>query len=271
MLQVSAAEVSAVVGELERVGMRANIRAEARPPLLLVRGALPQQSTDVVPDKEKNEFIGVLNDVVKHCDVVSLIHTRDIASYTASLYQGHNAKWSDVRNDAHNVLVSFYSELQREMFLQLDSSQTKLFSWKEDKKHFGDAVATAFPSASIEIHEAGNCLALERWPASVFHCMRVLEIGLGTLANKFGVTSINWHNVIEECEAKIKKIDSTWGADWKDQQKFYSEAARHFMFLKDALRNHIMHVRDAFDEGKALSIWQHTKEFMQQISNRLHE
>jgi len=271
MLKVNAADFAAMVGDLEVTGMRANIRAEGRPPLLGSQVSAPLLVDGVVPDKEKKEFMDVLRNVIERCEAMNLVHTHDAVSYAVTIHEQYKTKWSDVRNDVHNILVSLYSELRREIFLQLDSSQVELFSSKEDKKHFGDAVATAFPSAAIDIHEAGNCLALERWPACVFHCMRVLEIGLAALATTFGVTSINWHNVIEECEAKIRKIDSTWGADWKDQQKFYSEAARHFMFVKDALRNHIMHVRDVFDEGKALSVWQHTKEFMQQISKRLHE
>jgi len=44
------------------------------------------------------------------------------------------------------------------------------------------------------------------------------------------------------------------------------------MFFKDAWRNHIMHVRDVYDEGRATSIWQHVKEFMLKLANiGLHE
>jgi hypothetical protein len=266
VLNVNAEAFARVVAALNNIITRAHLRIENNlvPAPELALGSVP------VKGKNKKEFLDTLGRVIEACEVMKLAHTKDIAEYTRSIYQLHTHDLVDLRSDAHNVLISLYTELSHELFLHLDSKQAKLFSHK-NKKHFGDEVAAAFPSTENDIHEAGNCLALERWPAAVFHCMRVLEIGLGALATKFGVTSVNWHNIIEECEAKIKKIDSTWGSDWKDYQKFYSEAARHFMFLKDALRNHIMHVRDPFDEGKALSVWQHTKEFMQQISQRLHE
>ncbi|MFZ1980558.1 MAG: hypothetical protein WAU61_04570, partial [Smithella sp.] len=47
---------------------------------------------------------------------------------------------------------------------------------------FGDFVNAKFPSASFDIIEAGNCFATARYTACVFHLMRVLEIGLSTLA-----------------------------------------------------------------------------------------
>lgn len=271
MLELNAAEFAAVVGDLERTLSEADIRSRTlRNRLLDPRFNVVENPTPLTAE-EKKEFIETLEHVINHCAVMKLANTHNIASYYKTLYDTHSATWSNVRNDTHAILLSLYSELQREIFLKLDSTQSQLFSAVDDQQHFGNTVVLAFPSAGLDIHEAGNCLALERWPATVFHCMRVFEIGLSALAAKFGITSINWHNIIQECEAKIKNIDSSWGADWKDQQKFYSEAARHFMFIKDAWRNHIMHVRDVFDEGRALSVWQHTKEFMQQISKGLHE
>lgn len=271
MLKVNAAEFVTMVSNLERTIAEADARSKKGLRLVEGRGVPIMESATPLTQEEAAEFIAMLDATIQHCQALNLVNTSKLALLHKQHYMTDIARWSDVRNDAHGILLSLYSESDSEIFLQLDSSRVQLFSVDEDKKHFGNVVATAFPSAALDIHEGGNCLALERWPAAVFHCMRVLEIGLNALSNKFGITSINWHNVIEECEAKIRKIDSNWGADWKDQQKFYSEAARHFMFVKDALRNHIMHVRDVFDEGKALSVWQHTKEFMQQISKRLHE
>jgi hypothetical protein len=98
--------------------------------------------------------------------------------------------------------------------------------------------------------------------------MTILGRGLDAMGTKFGVPFQNatWHNIIEQIEAKVRKMDSSFGADWKEQQKFYSQAASQFMFLKDAWRNHVMHGRDVYDEGKALSILSHVREFMQALA-----
>lgn len=60
-------------------------------------------------------------------------------------------------------------------------------------------------------------------------------------------------------------MDSAYGPDWKEQQKFYSETASQFMYLKEAWRNHVTHVRDAYDEGRAFSILNHVRELMQAL------
>jgi hypothetical protein len=62
-------------------------------------------------------------------------------------------------------------------------------------------------------------------------------------------------------------MNASFGPDWKEQQRFYSQAATHFMFLKDAWRNHVMHIRDVpYDEGIALSVFGHVREFMQALT-----
>jgi hypothetical protein len=99
--------------------------------------------------------------------------------------------------------------------------------------------------------------------------MRVLERGLNSLAGKFGVdfSHTNWHNVIEPLEKKIRQMDSSFGTDWKELQKFYSRAAMQFMSLKDAWRNHVMHARGVpYDPGTALSVFAHVREFMQALA-----
>jgi hypothetical protein len=143
----------------------------------------------------------------------------------------------------------------------------------ERKKMFGEQVEAAFPSAIPEVIGACNCFALEQRTASVFHSMRVLEFPLVALAKQFNVPydTTNWNSIIEGIESKVRGIDRSYGPDWKDAQKFFGDAARHFMFVKNVWRNHVMHVRDDYDEGKALSVLQHTKEFIIRLSERLSE
>lgn len=139
---------------------------------------------------------------------------------------------------------------------------------------FGSKVANAFPSAQDDIQNAGRCLAFDRWTASVFHSMRVLEIGLTALAKELGVSydRVNWDNIINNIEAKIRKISKTTSGDeWKTKEKFYSEAALQFRYFKNAWRNHVMHVRDTYDEERAETIFEHTKQFMAHLATKLKE
>lgn len=134
---------------------------------------------------------------------------------------------------------------------------------------FGEQIAKAFPSAEQDIKHAGICFAFEEWTASVFHSMRVLEIGLSVLAKELGVPyeHRNWENIINDIEVEIKKISkTTHGDEWKTKEQFYSEVALQFRYFKNAWRNHVMHVRDTYDEQRAITIFEHVKEFMTHLT-----
>jgi hypothetical protein len=48
---------------------------------------------------------------------------------------------------------------------------------------FGEEFKTSFPSANVEISEAGNCFAFDRFTACAFHLMRSLEVVLTVIAD----------------------------------------------------------------------------------------
>ena len=168
-------------------------------------------------------------------------------------------------------------EMKDKAFFYVPRERAKFFPRKNDLHIFGDAVAAAFPSAAYDIAESGICLALARGTACVFHAMRVLEIGLAALGEKFGVslTHTNWAPAIAQIESKIRDMhkEPAWRAlpDCKAQQQFYAQAAVHFGVLKDAWRNYTMHRRGSYTEEQAERIFENTKDFMQKLSTRLSE
>ncbi len=155
-------------------------------------------------------------------------------------------------------------------------SLTLLFSAKpENAKYydtleplFGKEVDYRFPTAAPEIDEAGKCLALGRSTACVMHLMRALEVGLKALADDLGVPfAENWNHLLAQIERVIPTIEAkTHGA--KNEQ-WYSEVATHFRFLKNAWRNHAMHVHERYDDEKAKAIFDSVRAFMQHLSTKL--
>ncbi len=168
-------------------------------------------------------------------------------------------------------------EINGKAFFYVPAERAKFFPTIENQHIFGSEVGAAFSSAAYDISEAGTCLALARGTASVLHLMRVLEIGLTVLGNKFGVSlaHTNWAPAIEEIESKVRDMhkDPVWKAlpDCKEQQEFYAQAASHFGVLKDAWRNYATHVRGKFTEEEAEIIFINVKGFMQKLAERLHE
>ncbi len=136
---------------------------------------------------------------------------------------------------------------------------------------FGKAVDDAFPSSASDISEAGKCMALERWTASVMHIMRALEPGLLALQSTVNVNvpKEQWQGVIDQIENKIKEINKSNSAT--GDEKWFSEAATQFKWIKNAWRNYAMHLHEKYDEERATEIFNSTRALMRHLATRLSE
>jgi len=135
-----------------------------------------------------------------------------------------------------------------------------------------------FPEASKELIKAGNCYALGENTASVFHSMRAVELGLRALAKHLNVTFpfplelADWQNIIDKIEAAIKGLEQLPKSEEKDKElKYCSATASQFRYFKEAYRKHVMHVRENYDEYQAITIMEHTLNFVNSLSDKISE
>jgi hypothetical protein len=186
-----------------------------------------------------------------------------------------NTQW--LYDQIENIEKLMGRELQNHAFFFVPADHAKYFPKIDDPFLFGKSVAKAFPDASYDIAESGKCLALARHTACIFHLMRILEIGLKVLGNKFEVSleHTNWAPAIDQIESKIRDMhkDPKWKSlpDCKDQQEFYAQAASHFAIFKDAWRNYTMHMRGKYTEDEAILLFENTKAFMQKLAEKFTE
>jgi hypothetical protein len=168
---------------------------------------------------------------------------------------------------AERVVTTFMDELSGRYLLVLASKHAEFFQLPDP---FGDSVAAAFPSATYDISEAAKCRALGRWTATVMHLMRVLEVGLRALAEKYGLEAgPNWNTLLNQIEAESRKIGKrTHGAA---EEQWAAEAATHLRFIKNAWRNHAMHALEKYDEERSVAIFENTRDFMKHLSINLSE
>jgi hypothetical protein len=94
--------------------------------------------------------------------------------------------------------------------------------------------------------------------------MMVRERGLRALAAKVGVPYLrtNWQEITNKIENELKTMPRG------PQKDFYLEVNAQFGFLKDAYRNHSEHAHDDPYDTKALSIFNHACDFMQELAER---
>lgn len=153
------------------------------------------------------------------------------------------------------------------------------YALEPDKEHFakgaelfGQYVDQQFRSTSFDIEEGGKCLAFDRGTACIFHLMRVLEVGLYTLADALGVQDIepNWHNAIEQIEKKVRGLPQKT-TQQKDDLAFYSEAATYLFNVKEPWRNRTAHAGHTYTVEKAEQVFESVRGFMQVLATRLTE
>jgi hypothetical protein len=81
----------------------------------------------------------------------------------------------------------------------------------------------------------------------------------------------NWHKMLNKIEKEIKRRNETPTQEWRQTKQRYTEAATHFRMVKDAWRNHTMHIRAFYNEDDALDILNSVRAFMRHLATWLQE
>jgi hypothetical protein len=121
----------------------------------------------------------------------------DTAAHVAALRQALDAVEAHVAAEAAQDLLRHFdtatlTRLEALMRAELALIQCVAVAPPNARAlHDGDVlgadVTAGLPAAAYDIGEAAICLALRRPTASVFHCMKVVECGIGELARRVGV------------------------------------------------------------------------------------
>jgi hypothetical protein len=170
-----------------------------------------------------------------------------------------------------------YQGLQREFLTELCEinfaliPQNKL-QYFEQYDLFGEKVLIALE----DIKAAGNCLAVDLYDASVFHLLRVVEIGLRELAKelkiKFPKTPLDyegWKAVVKAIDDKLSaKMPKARGPKQSAALKFKHDLLADFKAF-EVLRNEIMHGRSHHNEQEAIGLFIRVRDFMQRLANQV--
>jgi hypothetical protein len=150
---------------------------------------------------------------------------------------------------------------------------------------FSPRAITAFPSAYMDIVEAGRCLALERNNAAIYHLMQVAEVGLRTLAwdrrakvikwkKEVPLEFSQWGDLIVAVRTKRDLINN-WPrskAVKEEANRYYTRAIFEVDSFNEIFRKHISHARnELYESDVAISCWGHVYRFMDMLAERMSE
>lgn len=152
-----------------------------------------------------------------------------------------------------------------------------LAKYWDERQPFGSEVIARFPSATIDIEEAGKCLACRRSTAAVFHLMRVMEVGLRVLGASLKDSRLDpkqnpsWDGILTRFSDEVGKRRKDRSPEWTADTTFFSGAAARLMAVKDAWRNPTMHVEIHYNDEQAVDVWNHVGAFMRHLASKLSE
>ena len=226
-------------------------------------------------ESAKEEVLNTIPKLSKLCrSAVGQITSPHIEQAIASLERmdADNFEWEDCKRRMIAVREAIRIELKQHYFYQYKRDKGLIFfNWKANCA----PVLSSFPTAERDIFSAVDCYALEHNTASVFHSMRIAELGLRAVAAERElqlpkdkpIEWANWQEIIKALDDEIKRIGQMpVGSDKDKLLAFYSGARADLNGFKDEYRNVVMHVRIDFDEFQAASALTKVREFMTRLS-----
>jgi hypothetical protein len=229
-----------------------------------------------------------LPDDVAPVEIVTTIHGT-LRSYRARIEQAQLAfslKGFDrfIESLATNTLTirqveTQAKELQRRILDELD--ETNLWQVSKERTKFlnrdlfGFEQTGKFSDSWKDIEEAGKCLAFERGTASVFHLMRVMEVGLQALGKSLNdptldpKTNPSWEKILGRGDRELAKYLKDRTPEWQTNEEFFSTAHANLRAVKDGWRNKTIHVERNYDPEEAEEVWNAVKAFMRHLAQKL--
>ena len=141
----------------------------------------------------------------------------------------------------------------------------------------GELTAMRFTSLWFDCEEAAKCICLQRPTAAVFHCMRMLEVGIKAFAAKLGIpdpvkpAERNWGVFLRIIK---NKIDADFPAEKRmagSEGAFLESLYVTLDAAKNPWRNEVMHVEGVYTDAEARFILMCSANFIQKMATGFDE
>lgn len=161
---------------------------------------------------------------------------------------------TEIENTIHN-------EMSIVSFFYMPPRQADFYHQEE---LFGAQVNAKFPTIQYDMVEAGNCFAMGRSTACVFHLMRVMEVGVQEFGKKLGVPLANqkvWQVILNEINKAIGLLPAKAAGTVE-----MTQVAANLYAVKLAWRNEVMHPNDKYTLEEAKNLIGQVRIFMCQLA-----
>jgi hypothetical protein len=210
------------------------------------------------------EFLGA---EITQCEVVRL---KD------ALLSRYKPTYDDVLRAFTDIDKRLKDELGRIVFLSLTAEDKKYFEPKSPL--FGQDFAEKYKTDGLfEVDEAAKCRALGRPTASVFHLMRVMEVGIRAVARCLDIpdpikpAERNWGVILRTIKEGIERKWPNAADRMRGDGALFEDIHASLDAVKNPWRNPTMHVEKKYTDDEAEHIFVAVKGFMMKLASRMDE
>ena len=236
----------------------------------LLIGAFQDQNANLDPSSEKMQQLKRrVTDLLATCRQVKQLDRMHmpIGRLISRIETGMDT--SELHHSIDSIQLQLFDELDR---IHLYHVEDRLVPLYNEPAPFGEAVFNNLSSAGTDAVSAGRCLALGQPTASVFHLMRVMEVGLRALSKSLGIPyAPSWEAHLRQIKAKLEVTHAKKPKAWKKREVFYKEVMGDLEAIKLAWRNPTMHIVREFDQEQAENIYRSVRALMMKLAEQLKE
>jgi hypothetical protein len=251
------------------------------PPLLL--GHIQPANISIAPDQGTiDAVIAVLKGARGLCDECCWKFASDKIGLIVLQLEKYSCDWSSLEADLRNAVDVLMNQMWDVKLVYVDA---EYYGHVNNDAVLGEDIKKAFPSATFDLREAGNCIAVDSGTAAVFHLMRAVEWGVRALCVDLGVLDVprrnatipiefaEWDKILDQLYPAVqKKVDALApGVAKQDTQEFYFTILHDIRGFKDAFRNHVMHTRKVYKQKEAVSVLAFVGKFFELLSTKIKE
>jgi hypothetical protein len=211
-------------------------------------------------DHQSNANV-ILTQIKNNCESIGLTVSTKAVSQLLKMRGKEGTTLGNLMDAITHLEQTITWEMEDKLFMYVPPDRASRYN---EKELFGKEVNAKFPTIQFDLTEAGNCYALGRGTAAVFHLMRTMEVGVQEFGKKLGVTLTdekNWQNILDEIDKAIRALPKT------PERTKMSQASANLYAVKLAWRNEVMHPKDTYTLEEADNLIRQVKIFMEQLAS----
>jgi hypothetical protein len=227
-----------------------------------------------VTDMSRSSLRARLDEIIISLEILNARMTKITCERIKRLTEQEAFSYGDLIKEMEELDSRLRDELGLHKLFVLEDTKSKYFMPAQPL--FGDDVAGKFISAAFELDEAAKCLAFNRPTASVFHLMRLMEMGVLSVARCLGCSDPlpgdrSWGKVLKGVRERIDAKWPTAATRASGDGQIFDELYASLDAVKNPWRNSTMHPANKYTDEEAEHVFYAVRGFMMKLASRCDE